>query len=644
MEVLITHGVDLLARDEALSRTALHIAAAMGHDAALQLLLRQSAPLDLADRDGATALILAAKIFNEAAVAMLAAAGADWSVADAGNMTALHHACAAGAADVASALLRHGCAPDLPELDSVTLTPLCLAVSKGAEGVARALLDAGADVDAVDCEQCNALLRAIHANNLPMLHMLVAAGADVSPLRKLGSDVRLPHLAAVVPVVMAAPRGSSQLLLAEPHTEWHPLVDAAWQHDEGTLQHLLQQHDFAGSPALSAAVEVAAQAHDALALQALLAAAGGKEAAGALLARALQGAANIAVVGALLQHGVLVQCKEACTGAPLHRLAEAGDAGAMQLLLEAGVADVGAVWGSNRGTALFCCSTAAAAQVLLAAGAAVDSPDDMGRTALMAASRPQVALALLEHGADVAATDADGANVLHAAAREGNCAKLQALLHHAPLATRRLLGAADVNGCIPLHAAVECVDCVHLLLDADPNAATSVDARDGAGRTPLLHAAAKGCHGAAHYLIAHGADVSVQDDSGCSAAGAAARSLDPRMLRLLLARGGRVEAAAAMEYLEGAIEAGDDAVGMLLVEHLKGAPPCAAVAAEGRMLLAKACLQQMPRLVKRMLACGWDPQAADEAGSTALHAVALDAASDRSVPRVFMWQRLAFCI
>ncbi|OIQ92587.1 phosphocholine transferase AnkX [mine drainage metagenome] len=139
---------------------------------------------------------------------------------------------------------------------------------------------------------------------------------------------------------------------------------------------------------------------------------------------------------------------------------------------------------------------------LLAAGADVNAPDILGRTALHVAAfynRKQIAALLLAHGADVKASDSEGLTPLHAAVLAANA------------------------------------DIATLLLDkgADVNAVTDT------GKTPLHLAAAIGCYRLTKLLIPRGADVNRKDKSGRTARFYAVRNGHAETAALLKKNGGK---------------------------------------------------------------------------------------------------------
>ena len=177
------------------------------------------------------------------------------------------------------------------------------------------------------------------------------------------------------------------------------------------------------------------------------------------------------------------------------------------------------------------CTNGSAAMVekLLLAGANSNVALPTGETALMTCSRTgnvDAVKALLSHGADVnAAEPRRGQNALMWALEQRHTDVAQALIDH----------AADVNarsegGFTPLLFASRQGDleAVRILLaagahvnDVTPSHTNTRDQYDkGApvgGMTPLLMAAASGHEALAIFLLDHGADPNVADDSGVTA-------------------------------------------------------------------------------------------------------------------------------
>ena len=147
---------------------------------------------------------------------------------------------------------------------------------------------------------------------------------------------------------------------------------------------------------------------------------------------------------------------------------------------------------------------------LLAAGADVNAADGDGRTALHSAQSEECVRLLVSAGADMDAVDSDGRSPLHTAAEHGPLQLVQALL-----AAGASPHAVDSGGRTPMHIAAEggAFDMVQALLATGG----SPHALDHAGRTPM-HAAA-GCAGSGalettQALLAAGASPHAVDKSG----------------------------------------------------------------------------------------------------------------------------------
>jgi len=233
-------ALDMDAPDHA-GHTPLHFAAKYnrgGNLETIEALLDGGASVDARAHDGQTALHLAATAADAAAVAALLARGADADAADAHGEAPLHAcvrlarplgACAAAAA----ALLRGGAAADAREGRGATplhlaaadgdapttaallrggadatavgggVTPLHLAASSahGDAALARALLDAGAEVDALAGNGATPLHLASHRGNGALAALLLERGASAGARDAQGST----------PAMLARRRGHIEL-------------------------------------------------------------------------------------------------------------------------------------------------------------------------------------------------------------------------------------------------------------------------------------------------------------------------------------------------------------------------------------------------------------------------------------------------
>jgi ankyrin repeat protein len=160
MRLLIDRGADVNAKSK-VRFTALMVAAQyQGADAAMTLLLDRGAHAALAAGEEAP-------VFN---------ANAFFIASYAGNAAILERLAAAGANTNLPMLL----------IGTSRETPMLGAFKFGDIAVARALLDLGAPVDFADGNGITMLGRTVLNNDLPMAEMMIARGADVNHVDKLG--------------------------------------------------------------------------------------------------------------------------------------------------------------------------------------------------------------------------------------------------------------------------------------------------------------------------------------------------------------------------------------------------------------------------------------------------------------------------
>jgi ankyrin repeat protein len=205
-----------------------------------------------------------------------------------------------------------------------------------------------------------------------------------------------------------------------------------------------------------------------------------------------------------------------------------------------------------------CNGDAAGVRELLAAGADVNAPDRVGRSALaeaVSAGKAEVADVLLaagaradrdllaaaitrghtpaalvgrliDAGADVTWRDADGRTALYLATLANDRAVAVVLLDRGAA-----VDAIAKSGRTPLHAVAEAdaAQVVPLLLDRGAN----VNARDGSLATPLHLAAVHGSWQVARLLLARGAAVDLRDAAGKTPADLARENDQPAVARVL---------------------------------------------------------------------------------------------------------------
>ncbi|KAL2840310.1 ankyrin repeat-containing domain protein [Aspergillus pseudoustus] len=215
MRLALRYGADLTARDT-LGQTALHIAAACGHPAAMDVLFEEGGvPVDIHASGSMTPLMSAAIGGQERAAELLLDRGADararndtgfnaldlaiphypplrlielllnsgtevCPLAKEVRMTALHWAARTGQAAVLDLLARAGAPVD--RVDQRGRTALHLAVREVHARAVDVLLAAGADPNALDETDCSPLDHARLAGSEEIVERLIGAGAVVKKL------------------------------------------------------------------------------------------------------------------------------------------------------------------------------------------------------------------------------------------------------------------------------------------------------------------------------------------------------------------------------------------------------------------------------------------------------------------------------
>ncbi|MAM93283.1 ankyrin repeat domain-containing protein [Parvibaculum sp.] len=121
--------------------------------------------------------------------------GAEVDARDSGGWAALHFAAQHDNPGTAFVLIRYGAAIDIRE-EGVGDTPLHHAAMRGKQAVAQALIDHGADVNAVNAFSATPLYEAAVGGHVDLVKTLIARGADVdvkdgqgrTPLERVGEQ------------------------------------------------------------------------------------------------------------------------------------------------------------------------------------------------------------------------------------------------------------------------------------------------------------------------------------------------------------------------------------------------------------------------------------------------------------------------
>ncbi|XP_061574436.1 B-cell lymphoma 3 protein [Cololabis saira] len=172
-------GISLATHQDEDGDTALHIAVVQGklsmvHDL-IRLLLRARRPLDIYNNLRQTPLHLAVITKQANIVDILLRAGADPAALDRHGQTAFHLCCEYDHSECLSVLLSLCPSSTCLEIRNFEgLSPLHLAVMQGHEDLAKMLLDAGADINAMDIKSgLSPLMHAVESNNADMVRFLI---------------------------------------------------------------------------------------------------------------------------------------------------------------------------------------------------------------------------------------------------------------------------------------------------------------------------------------------------------------------------------------------------------------------------------------------------------------------------------------
>lgn len=441
--------------------------------------------------------------------------------------TPLMQAVRRGNADEVRALLAAGANPNIPEWHNNT--PLMHACQHGYTDIVRMLLAAGADVNARDVKGWTALMGVCVSRNNPtteIAEMLLAAGADVTP-----KDNRYHHNA----LVYASKSGKAEhvALLINAGADVNARA-GFWALEETPLFCAIQckaspevlRRLIAGGADVNARVSHAGVEYT------------------ALLVAVETGDADS--VRTLIEEGADVTY---AGNSLLVYAAGEKDPRLLQMLLAAG-ADVNAPnqtgnYALGRAAAL---GKADHVRILLEAGADVNAADGNGDTALIKAAwakNPESLQLLLSAGAQVNLTNKKGETALMRAAFVGNAPHVVALL--AAGADKTLRNADGLTAAeIITHITISRHSPAMEYPLGQEMAYTSIyghlNAIPSAELTPLMQAVLMRKPEDVSALLADGADVNVASALGRTALMMAADSHQPEMVELLLSAGADVQA------------------------------------------------------------------------------------------------------
>ncbi|KAJ8005262.1 hypothetical protein DPEC_G00144810 [Dallia pectoralis] len=178
--------VTLATRQDDDGDTALHIAVVQGEEMLvhrmIQLLGLAHKDLDIYNNLRQTPLHLAVITHQPQLVETLLRAGADPGALDRNGQTAVHLCCEHGQQACLFVVLRHNfISPCLEVRNYEGLTPLHLAVQGGHKKLARMLLEAGADINAMDIKSGRSpLIHAVENNSIDMVDFLIESDCNVN--------------------------------------------------------------------------------------------------------------------------------------------------------------------------------------------------------------------------------------------------------------------------------------------------------------------------------------------------------------------------------------------------------------------------------------------------------------------------------
>lgn len=420
--------------------------------------------------------------------------------------TPLYLAVVEGNEEAARLLLDRGADPSAPTGSSQKRYPLIAALSGLHYGMAKMLIDAGADVACRDFSDDTPAICAAMTGNLEMVTLLLGRGADIFTTDRSGLTLFLAAFAIgsnPALVEMLIDRGG-----LTPEDEMNSYFASSVQRGWYNItKRLIEKGANLEYKPMQRPVPL-------------------------LIVSIMMDHFDIAEL--LIQKGANVNARGDDQSCALHYTRQEEHLPIVKSLLAAG-ADVSATDAHGCQPLMFA-ESAVIVEILLANGAHYEHSTDWCTTALQKAvvqHRFDTAKALLQAGASTRASD--GSDMVHFACQSGDVRIVELLLDYgADISSSNSLGMstlfiAAIGGRLPI---------VKLLLERGAN----VDEGYQDGYTPLMMAARIGHRSIVHLLISHGANLESSDEESCTVLLAATEEMQAGVVDILLSNGANIQA------------------------------------------------------------------------------------------------------
>ena len=393
----------------------------------VRALIQWGRPLNEATPQGWTPLMTAAIYGRTAMAQTLVRAGADLDIQDQKGRTALTWAAHLGRGGICTALLDAGAKADL--VSEAGDTPLGLAVERGESDLVKRFLDAGIDPDTVVKDGRTALLHAVQSGHLAVVQTLIAAGARVDGCPAVAEATREGSLE------MVAALREGGVVMPPTRDKGRTAADMAKERGHATST-ATQEKMQAEVEALHAAVA----ANDLAAVEAAIAQ------GECINLRGEKGETALMRAVALGQTDIIERLVHPSAGVDLDARNLAGETAliyalrhdipdrlpelaARGVIFNGDLTVNGALVRKKGGPVSF--SNIDIAKTLIAAGADIHRPDNLGNTPLIHAAahdHAELVGVLLAKGADPVVRNHKGATALHKAVMARDTAAVAALL------------------------------------------------------------------------------------------------------------------------------------------------------------------------------------------------------------------------